>query len=86
MKNKHQIKRRVRGKMRECYDVKIGDCWNEMYQVLEEQRPFLFGLFNHWVIIDTEEVPSFAWIQSACFGSTDWKSKFINIEGVEFIK
>lgn len=52
----------------------------EGYQVLlQEYR--IFGIKVWSVEIDRETVPSFAYIQHATLGSTDWKSKF-----AEFIK
>lgn len=41
----------------------------------------IFGIKVWSIEIDRENVPSFAYIQHATLGSTDWKSKF-----AEFIK
>ena len=47
----------------------------ESIQKLEKDF-FLFG-FKIWTITqDVEEVPIWASIESACLGSTQWKSKF----------
>jgi len=45
------------------------------YQLLIKSF-FLFGIKIWTTILDREEVPSWANIQIATLGSTDWKSKF----------
>lgn len=72
---------------------------NNMDEVEEELTQYLqekvvrkytwFGLLPNyrWVTIDSEHVPSFAWIHKCVFGDeTDWKSKFCNINNCTFIK
>lgn len=48
------------------------------YQVLFRER-WLFGRLRVWITeIDREDVPSWAFIQRACLGSTDWESRLFN--------
>ena len=77
---------RVTAVMSNHSDRFTGECWDEMRQFLQQERTYFFGLIKMWVTIEVEDVPSFAWMQAGCFGSTDWKSKFRYIPGVVFIK
>lgn len=63
-----------------------GEKWNELKQYLQVKRTYLLGLITKWETIETEDVPSFAWMQHGTLGSTDWKSKFSDIPNVKFIK
>lgn len=40
------------------------------------KKKFLFWTYWHEEVIDSEVVPSFAWIEIGTLGSSDWKSKF----------
>lgn len=50
--------------------------WNEeRIQHLQKKQNILF--FTYWKTIDSEIVPSFAWLHKAIFGDRpDWDSKF----------
>lgn len=43
----------------------------EVYNVVQRKR------WWGWQTVETEHVPSFAWIASATLGSTDWESQMI---------
>lgn len=58
----------------------VGRSYGHQYAPLAEyrkenvlQRKRWYG----WRDVEVEEVPSWAWIQSATLGSTEWKSKLI---------
>lgn len=81
--------KRVIAKMFTSYDSRSDEYTNTLIQYLQEKKSFtLFGytLFNYWVTIDKEEVPTYAWIQKNCLGFTDWKSKWFGIENVSWTK
>lgn len=67
-----------------CYN-RAGEkiqCYERVeYQCLVEQT-FIFGISFGYITIDTEEIPDWAILQIGCFGSSEWKSKFIKVEGV----
>ncbi len=81
--------KRVIAKMFTSYDSRSDEYTNTLIQYLQEKRAFtLFGytLFKYWVTIDKETVPTYAWIQRNTLGSTDWKSKWYEIEGICWTK
>lgn len=87
--NETSLPKRVIGKTAHSYNSKTDEHTETHYQYLQERKDVkLFGkkLFSYWKTIDTEEVPSYAWIQMACFGSTDWKSKWFGIPNVLWVK
>jgi hypothetical protein len=69
---------------------KMGEPEEEATQYLQEKihRKFTwFGLLDdhYWRNIDSEHVPSFAWIHKSVFGDeSNWKSKFRNIPNCKF--
>ena len=69
---------------------KMGEPEEEAIQYLQEKihRKFTwFGLMNdhYWENIDSEQVPSFAWIHRSTLGDeSNWKSKFRNIPNCKF--
>lgn len=81
--------KRVKATMLTKYDS-ISEEYNyTLYQYLQEKKQFkIFGitLFIYWKTIDTEIVPSFAWIQHNTLGSTEWKSKWNGLENVNWNK
>ena len=46
------------------------------FNLLQEQRPFLWGWITSWVTIDEEEVPEHARISLGATGHAGWKSRF----------
>lgn len=49
------------------------NCFDQQFLIREWR---LFGIRIWFRTLDSEVVPVFASAQKACFGSTDWKSKF----------
>ena len=77
--------KRVIAKMRTTYNSDSDEYTETLTQYLQEQKHFkIFGLrlFSYWLTIDTEIVPSFAWIQRNALGFTDWKSKWFGLDNV----
>jgi hypothetical protein len=52
-------------------------------QILQEETKNFFGV-TVWRTIDDETIPTFASIQKATLGSTDWKSKFYDLPNCNF--
>ena len=48
----------------------------QMYQQKVRITRFL-GIPIWTTILDSEEVPSFAWIQAGAFGETEWRSRIL---------
>ena len=79
--------KRVRAKRFREYDPHNDEYTEEVFQYLQERKAFrLFNLniFHYWKTIDKEHVPSYAWIQAATTGFTDWKSKWNGIDGISW--
>lgn len=79
--------KRVIAKMFTSYNRQSDEYTYTLIQYLQEHKAFsIFGitLFNYWKTIDKEEVPNYAWIQKNALGSTDWKSKWFEIEGIKW--
>lgn len=77
--------KRVIARRRTEYNRSSDEHTEILTQYLQEQKHFkLFGvkLFSFWQTIDTEIVPSFAWIQRNTLGFTTWKSKWHGLENV----
>jgi hypothetical protein len=58
-----------------------------LYQYLQEKKYvkiLSITLFSYWKTIDTEIVPSYAWIQRNTLGYTDWLSKWYGIENIDW--
>lgn len=75
--------KRVRAKMYTFYDKHSDEYTETLVQYLQERRALTFlgfTLFSYWKTIDTEVVPTFAWIQHATMGSTDWRSKWYDLD------
>lgn len=53
-----------------------GYCEDQGVIVTLRERAYLFGVCIRDKILDSEDMPSFAWIQKATLGSTDWKPRF----------
>lgn len=51
------------------------------YQCLVKET-FMFGISLGTVIIDKEKIPDWAILQLGCLGSTEWRSKFVGLEGI----
>ena len=77
--------KRVIAKMCITYNYSSDEYTETLIQCLQEKKVLkIFGLklFSYWVTIDTEIVPSFAWIQRNVLGSTDWKSKWADLKNI----
>lgn len=77
--------KRVIAKMRTTYNSDSDEYTETLTQYLQEQKHFKilgFKVFPFWKTIDTEIVPTFAWIQRNALGFTDWKSKWFGLENV----
>jgi hypothetical protein len=82
-------KRRVKAIMHKSYNSASDEYTETLIQYLQEHKTvslFGFKLFGYWKTIDQETVPSFAWLQRAIFGSTEWKSKWNGMKDVTWIK
>lgn len=74
-------KRKIVRKYRKVWDP-IYKCYNRVdYQCLVEQT-FIFGISFGYIMIDKEVIPDWAIFQVGCLGSTEWRSKFTNLEEV----
>lgn len=68
----------------------FGEPEEERTQYLQEKKIRGFRLFgilskHYWQTIDSEIVPSFAWIHKGVFGDeSSWKSKFSKISNCKF--
>lgn len=81
--------KRVISKVYKWYDSIIDDNEEIHYQYLQEKvivKLFNIKLFFYWKTIDEEIVPSFAWIQHNTLGFTEWKSKWNDLENVNWDK
>lgn len=74
--------KRVKATMHTSRDWRTDESTNIVIQYLQEKRRFL-GI-SYWKTIDTETVPSYAWIQKNSLGSTDWRSKWHEMPDVEW--
>lgn len=79
--------KRVKAVMFTTYNERSDEYTDTVYQYLQEKitvKLFNISLFSYWKTIDSEIVPTYAWMQRNTLGSTDWKSKFYRLD-VEFI-
>ena len=71
---------------------KFGEIGETYTQYLEELHVKVIKFFwrtwtwNKWVVIDEEEIPPAIYMQAACLGSTDWKSKWSGMPNVKWLK
>ena len=81
--------KRVIAKKRITYNRHSDEYTEKLTQYLQEQihiKLFGINIYTYWLTIDTEIVPTFAWIQRNTLGFTDWKSKWFDLENVSWIK
>jgi len=81
-------RKRVRAFFRTYPVNSSGERMEEMIQVLEvrRQHKFLWFTWHTWKEIDREVVPPGNWQQAFTLGSTEWKSKWTGMLGVEWCK
>jgi len=80
--------KRVKAKMTISYNHESDEYTETLFQYLQESKSVVFmGVkwFSYWHTIDKEIVPTYAWIQRNTLGSTDWKSKWYELNNVTWL-
>lgn len=63
-----------------------GFCDDQGVTITLRRRVWIFGIRVWDQVLDSEEMPSWAWINSAVLGSSDWRSRLHDDKRVTKVK